>query len=274
MKLRVVSLLLALTGPAFADTVTTRAGTQTGTILKSSSAGVLIKVGENELTIPISDVIRAELAKPETADKAEAALRAGKLVDAAAAFKALLDRYGFLPVAWVEETYVKLGETQIALKEPLAAKRTFDAFKAAYPKSTLGALLDIKYARILLESREADKAVQLVEKTIEPLLKKDALTDDQERALAEAALIVGDVHVASSKTDDALDQYLKVVTLYDVDNDLTAQARWKAGKIFETTGKWKRAKQTYADLLRESPDVALAGEAKKRFDEISKAHPE
>jgi tetratricopeptide (TPR) repeat protein len=274
MNLRVVSLLLVLIGPAFADTVTTRAGTQTGTILKSGSAGVVIKVGDNELTIPVTDVVRVELAKTDAADKAEAAFRAGKLQDAMAGYKAILDRYGWLPVTWVEESYVKLGEIQIALKDPTAAKRTFDAFKAAYPKSTLGPLLDIKYARILLESREADKAVQLVEKTIEPLLKKDALTDDQERAMAEGAMIVGDVQAATGKADDALDQYLKVVTLYDVDNDLTAQARLKAGKIFETAGKWKRAKQTYDDILRETPDVALAGEAKKRFDEISKAHPE
>jgi tetratricopeptide (TPR) repeat protein len=71
-----------------------------------------------------------------------------------------------------------------------------------------------------------------------------------------------------------MDCYLKVMTLYDYDDAREAEARFKAAKVLEQTGNWKRAREEYEDLLKEAPDSPFAAPAKQRIAEITKAHKE
>jgi tetratricopeptide (TPR) repeat protein len=261
---------LTMAATLHADVLVTRATSYTGQILGVKPDGVHIRVGDNELTIPRADVIRAEIEKPPAFDKALEAFSAGKNQEALTGFKSLADRFGGLPAAWVEESLTRLSEVQLALKDFAGARKSLDMFRTLYPKSPVTATLDSKYARIYFEQKETDKALPLVQKVLEPLLKIEALTDEQENAVAESLILLGDCLAATNKLDDALDAYLKVVALYDVDALRTAEARYKAGKIFEQRNNWRRAKQNYEDVLRDTPDVAFADDVKKRLA----AHPE
>lgn len=256
---------LALTASSAADVLVTRATSYSGQILAVKTDGVHIRVGENELTIPLTDVVRAEIEKPAAFDKALEALRAGRHQEALTGFKALVDRLGGLPVAWVEESVIRLSEAQLARGDFAGARKTLDFFRSRYPRSPLAATLDAKYARIYFEQKETDKAMQTVKKVLEPLLKLESLTDEQETAVAEGLILLGDCQAATGMLEDALDSYLTVVALYDVDPNRAAEARFKAGKIFEQRNNWRRAKQNYEDVLRDNPNVPYAEEIKKRL---------
>jgi len=262
-----------LTG-AHADILVTRGGSHTGQVVKVTGSGVAIRVGENEFTVPRQDILSADIAKPDAVEKSLTALRAGKYQDALTGLKSVVDRYAGLPLPWVEESLVHMGEVQIALKDYAGAKKTFDNFKALYPQSALALTIDAKSARILFEQGQADKALPAIQAVLAPLLKRDYLTDDQEAVVAEGFVLQGDCLAAAGKLDDALDSYLKVVALFDVDADRTAEAKYKAAKLFEQRGNWRRAKQSYDELLKESPNLAFADDAKKRLADLSKAHPE
>ena len=259
---------------AHGDILVTHSIIHTGQVIKATGGGVAIKVGENEFTVPRQDILSADIAKPDAFEKSLTALRAGKYQDALAGFKPIVDRYASLPLPWVEESLVRLGEAQVALKDYAGAKKTFDNFKTLYPQSALVPTIDAKLARILFEQGQPDKAMPAIQAVLEPLLKRESLTDEQETAVAEGLVLQGDCLAAAAKLDDALDSYLKVVTLFDVDADQTAAARFKAAKLFEQRGNWRRAKQSYDELLKENPNPTVADDAKKRLADLTKAHPE
>ena len=275
--MRIASLILvagwALTG-ARADILVTRGSIHTGLVVKVTSAGVAIKVGENEFTVPRQDILSAEVAKPDAVDKSLTAWRAGKTQDALIGLKTIVDRYAGLPLPWAEESLVRLGEVQIALKDYAGAKKTFDGFKALYPQSALAQTIDAKAARILFEQGQPDKAMAAIQAVLDPLLKRDYLTDEQEAAVAEGLVLQGDCLATAGKLDEALDSYLKVVTLFDVDADRVAEAKFKAAKLFEQRSNWRRAKQSYDELVKENPNLSVAAEAKKRLADLTKTHPE
>ena len=56
--------------------------------------------------------------------------------------------------------------------------------------------------------------------------------------------------------------------------DRAAEAKYKTAKAFERLGNWKRARDSYDELLKESPAFAQASDAKQRLAELTKAHPE
>jgi tetratricopeptide (TPR) repeat protein len=266
MRFSLCLLLLGLFAAATrADIIATRGIVHTGQVVRVVGNGVQIRVGQNEFTALLSDIIRAEIPKPDALDKSLAAFRAGKNQDALTGLRGLVERYGGLPLAWAEEALLRLGEVQIAIKDYAGARKTFDSFKALYPKSSSVAVLDAKYARILFEQRQIDQARQLIEKVLDPLLKREILTEDQEIGAAEALILLGDCNVAAGKLDDALDNYLMVVTLFDVSDDRTAEAKYKAGKIFEEKKNWRRAKQTYEEILRDYPAMVFTEDVKKRL---------
>lgn len=267
MQLLAAILLLA-------DLVATRSVIHTGEIMRVTADGVQIKVAIGEITLPRTDIVRVEATKPAVFDTASAAFKAGKYSEAVAGFKSVSDRYAGLSAPWAEEALVKLGEAQINVKNFSEAKRAFDAFKSLYPKSPLAAGMDVKYARVLLEQKDTGKAVESLQSFLAPMMKKDFLSDEQESAVAEAFVLLGDAQSATGKTEDALDSYLTVVTVYDFDAERAAEAKYKAGKTFEQLGNWKRAKDSYEDLLKDAPSFAQAGDARQRLATITKAHPE
>ena len=270
MRAFYASLILGLAATVHGDLIITRSGTQSGIVEKVTAAGVQFKVGENEFTTPLIDIVRADVPKPATVESNLVALRAGKLQDALAGYRQIVDRYAGLPVGWIEDSMVKLGETQIALKDFAGAKRTFETFKQRYPKSGLLGIVDSKNARILFEQGQAEPALAAIQPVVDGLLKKEFLNEDQETALADGLILIGDCQAAAGKKDDALDSYLKVVTLFDVNDERTVEGKYKAGKLLEAKGNWRRAKQTYEELLKEGPGAAITDDIKKRLA----AHPE
>ena len=257
---------------ASADILVTAGSSYTGQVVKVTGAGVGIKVGENEFTVGLPTIVRAEIAKPDAVEKSLTAFRAGKYPEALAGFKSVADRYAGLPLPWAEESLLRLGDSQLALKDYAGAKKTFDAVKGYYPERA--PMLETKFARMLFAQGQADKAQQTVQAVLDPLLKRDSLTDDQEATVAAGLVLLGDCLVTAGKLDEALDNYLKVITLFDVDSDQTIEAKYRAGKLFEQAGKWRRAKQNYDEILKENPSTSVAEDAKKRLADLTKAHPE
>ena len=273
MRCRILILAASLVLRSASGDILVTAGTiHTGQVVTASASGVAIKVGENEFTLPLASILRAEITKPDVVEKSLGAFRTGKYSEALTGFKFIAERYTGLALPWIEESVLRLGDTQFALKDYAGAKKAYETCKTYYPDKA--PLIESKFAQILFAQGQSEKAQQLVEAVIAPLLKRDYLTDDQESAVADGLILLGDCLVVAGKSDEALDAYLKVVTLFDVDSDRTLEAKYKAAKLFEVGGKWRRAKQSYDEVLKENPAAIFAEDAKRRLAELSKNHPD
>jgi TolA-binding protein len=272
--MRLFAIILSAAIPASADVITTRSVIHTGEVIRVDVDGVEIRVAIGEITIPKADILKLDVAKPAAVDLATVALKAGKYSDAVTGFKSVADQYAGLATPWAEEALIKLGEANLGAKNYPEAKQAFDNFKRLYPKSPLAGMLDVKYARVLLNQGDAAKATEDLQVYLKPILEKPFLSNEQEVAVTEALVLLGDCQLAAGKNAEALDSYLTVVTLFDLDVDRAAEAKYKAGKIFEQLGNWKRAKDSFSELLKESPSFAQVDAAKKRLDDLTQAHPE
>jgi TolA-binding protein len=257
-----------------ADVIVTRTGINTGEVVRVDTDGIVIRLPVGEITVPKGDVVSIEVNKPSAFDMGLDALKSQNYQAAVAALKPLTDRYAGLSLPWVQQSILRLGEAYLGLKDFAAAKSAFDTFKMLYPTSTEAKGLDVKYARVLVDQKDYAKASDILQSFVDPLMKKDFLSDDEEIAVAEAFTLMGDCRMATGKPEAALDSYLKVVALFNTDVDRATEAKYKAAEVFEQLGNWKRAKGSYEELLKDAPTFAYAADAQQRLATLTKAHPE
>jgi TolA-binding protein len=274
-KLLILTLLV-LSGTAYAtDIVYTKSGLiNTGQVLRVEADGIYMRLAVGELKVFKADISRVEIEKPAAYEAALAALKARNFEKAAADLKPLVERYAGLSVPWVQDAMLQLGDAYLSLHDFAAGKRTFDDFARSYPDAAKAAGLDVKYARVLYEQKEYAKAEAALKSFIEPLVKSPVLSDEQEAALAAALVLRGDCQRAAGASEDALDSYLMVVTLFNDDPSRAAEAKYKAAQVFEQLGNWKRAKGGYEELVKEATDPGFTADARKRLAALTAAHPE
>ena len=265
---------LVLASVSIADIVATRTVINTGDVMRVDADGIVVKLPIGEITVPKNDVTSIEINKPATFDSGLDALKSQNFQVAVDDLKPLTDRYAGLSLPWVQQSLLRLGEAYLGLKNFAAAKGAFDTFKRLYSSSTEAKGLDVKYARVLLDQKDYAKAADILQSFVDPLVKKDFLSDDEEIAVAEAFTLLGDCQLATGKPEAALDDYLKVVALFNMDADRAAEAKYKAAKVFEQLGNWKRAKGSYEELLKDTPTFAYAEDAQQRLTALTRAHPE
>ncbi len=270
-----ISLMcVALFSSSMADVVVTRTVINTGEVVRVDSDGIVIKLPIGEITVPKSDVVSIDINKPSAFEAGLDALKSQNYQAAMDTLKPLTDRYAGLSLPWVQQSILRLGEAYLGLKDFAAAKGAFDTFKRLYPTSPEVKGLDVKYARVLVDQKDYAKASDILQSFVDPLMKKDFLSDDEEIAVAEAFTLMGDCQMATAKPEAALDSYLKVVALFNTDVDRATEAKYKAAEVFEQLGNWKRAKGGYEELVKDAPTFAYAADAQQRLAALTKAHPE
>ena len=272
----VLAVLVALSAgvTARADVLQTRAAAYTGEVMRVEGGTIFIKQEQGEFGVAVRDVVRAEVAKPAAYATGLAALKAGKPQEAVDALKPLAPKYAGLPVPWAVDVLLRLGDAYLALKDTVSAQATFETVKRLYANNPVALAVDVKAARVLFSQKKYDETLKAVNAYLDPQLKKDYLTPLEETAVAEALVLKGDCLLVKEKPYEALDCYLKVVTLYDYDDVREAEARFKTAQVLEKTGNWKRAKEEYEDLLKEVSDSPYTAAAKKQIAAINQAHAE
>jgi TolA-binding protein len=276
MKRILIFVVLGVLGAvaARADILQTRTGAFTGEVTRVEGSTVFIKSEKGEFGISTADVVRVDVLEPSDYQVGLAALKAGKTADAVSVLKPLMARFAGLPATWVINSMVHLGDAYLEQKEFAGAESIFDQMKKVYPNASQTQALPLKKARILIGNKKYDEAMKMVDAYLDVQLKKEYLPVELEAGVAEALVLKGDCLLAAGKAYPALDSYLKVVTLYNYDDLREAEARFKAAKILEQEKNWKRARESYDDLVKAMPDSRYVAEAKQRSKAIAEAHPE
>jgi TolA-binding protein len=258
-----------------ADIIVTSALVHTGEVLRVDDEGVTVKLPSmGEVKVYRADILSVEIPKPAGLDGAAKALQAGSFREAVDSLKPIIERYAGLDLPWIQEAMLRLADAYLGAQDFAAARATLEQFAKSYPQSPQATGVEVKYARVLFDQKNYAKAVEQLHEFLAPLLKRDYLTDAQEDAVSGGLLLLGDSQRAQGQTEPALDSYLAVVTMFDVNPDRVTEARYKAGQTFEELKNWKRAKDTYKELLAGAPRVAFASDVQKRLTELAKEHPE
>jgi TolA-binding protein len=270
-----LTAVLAVAPVSRADIIVTAALVHTGEVLRVDDEGVTIKLPSvGEVKVCRADILSVEIPKLAALDIGAKALRAGSFREAVDSLKPVVELYAGLDLPWIQEAMLRLADAYLGAGNFAAARATFEQFAKLYPQSSQAAGLEVKYARVLFDQKNYAKAAEQLHGFLTPLLKRDYLTDAQRDAVSEGLMLLGDCQRAQGQTEPALDSYLAVVTMFDFNPDRVVEARYKAGQAFEELKNWKRAKDTYEELLADAPRVAFASGVQKRLAGLTKEHPE
>lgn len=273
----IFALLVLGSGGGFAqsaDIVVTPTIIHTGEVVQVEADGsIVMQLPVGEIKILKADIRRVTVHRPAALDAALEMLKAGKYREAVQALKPIAEKYAGLPTPWAQAALLRLGEAYQAQKDYANANQVFERFVRLYPDAPAVKGMEIKFARVQVEQNNYNAALAVVEKFLEPLLAKEALTEEQEAMLAEALIVRGDCWRGLDQPDKALDSYLLVTTIYDSNDSLTAEASYKAAQTFERLNNLKRARELYEQLQTDFPNSEYATAARQRLSELAKATP-
>ncbi len=197
-----------------------------GEVVGVSGGNVTLKVGPVQSTVPLAQVKSARVALPAELTAAESARASGNTAQALAGLRNVVTRYGGLPIDWVERAYVMLGESQIELGQTEEAGKTFSDFTRLYPDA--GGLAAVSMASLDVSKGDFAAAESKLTPLISEAAKVQLAEPAQSAAYGRAFLLMGRVREEDGDFPEALQNYLRTVTVFYADATAVAEARRRA----------------------------------------------
>lgn len=220
-------------------TVQTGAGPQTtnGEVIGVSGGRLNFRFtqqgqGVRELSIPLTQVTAIIMDPPKEFAEGNQAYQEGNNMVALAKLGFVQTQYKGIPTPWMGSTLGRLGEVFINLGQYDKAEEIFKEYEATFgtgenalPQAELGK------AQIALAKGEAAEARQVLETVVEDSKNLEAVTEEQSNFYGRAFFTLGQVQESANELAQALESYLKVVTLYYRDSTLLKAAQDKADAL-------------------------------------------
>jgi len=218
---------LAADGLAQDDKVQVGATVQTGTILGVRDGRVRLKGPRGELAIDLKTVRGVEKVAPPELAQAVAAFAAGKPAEALPLAQKITETFKGLPVPWVSEALSLHGDALVALGKFAEAEKVYQDLQTFYPAEG-GALpprAQVGLAQVALERQKSDEARKLLESLKETALNELNVLADQGKIYGQVFFLLGRLDEAEGKESQALENYLRTVTIFYHDPIVTARAK-------------------------------------------------
>jgi len=222
--------VIAIPSVNAADVLVLKSGERReGEIVGVQGRNVLLRIGPAQSTLPLADVVSAEIDPPTAFATASERLQGGNPAGALVEIRPLVQRFGGLPTEWVKQAFAMQGDALVQLKQLDEAERHFEAFKAAYPDasnvaSVASARLDIARGNF---DAAREKLTPVVAGAAGVILPEPAVSAN----LGRAFLLMGQVHEAGGDLSAALHDYLRTVTIFYADANAVAEAQERAQNL-------------------------------------------
>jgi len=243
-----------------------------GKITKVDDSQVYVQDGPAQMAYKRSELQQVEIEKPAGYQEALKAYEEGKNEKAIATFEVIHNQYYGLPEPWLEDLSIKLGQAYLNVKMWGKAVDIYTKFKKFYPQSLSKDAAIAGEAHAAFGVNDKTKAITLLEGLISERGNQISVSPEQSEGLARACLILGRCYLGASKTEQALETFLKVPVLYHMSSEgkspsaVVAEAQYEAALIYEKMNNPTRAKSQFEEIISQFPDSPFAAEAKKRMD--------
>lgn len=261
--------LWAMTLPAWSDLVVTSAARYEGTIRRIDANGVEITLATGAVKIALADVRQVDMPKPSALDRGLDQIARNDFTGAIATLQPLVEQFGAVRVAgltWTGDAILALGDANLGAKKFPEAQRLYDSYGRLFNATKE---MTVKQARAQVVQDNCQRALEILGGYIDPLLKQEARTSSEERALSEGLLLQADCLFKAGKGWEALDRYLLVVTLFDEDPMQTLEAQLKSGRAYARLGRNGRAADAWRKIIETAPQSAYATDARKELDSLN-----
>lgn len=202
-----------------------------GRIERVSNGQVVFNIGAGSTQFPLANVAAVQMAAPPALAQAQALFEARKYDQALTTLNPLVQSFKGLPVDWMERAMAMMIDVYVELNKPDRAALEYADFQKFYPNARASERLNVMKAKIAVANKKADEARTTVEPIVKAALEKKEVTKQEGATYGQAFLVMGQVYEAEKKFPEALESYLRTVTIFYQDPTATAAAQAKADSL-------------------------------------------
>lgn len=232
--LNTILLALFISGTSLAQAqhriVQTNGSERVGIIQEVSNGNISIKVDAGTIGIPMRTVASVQMPAPPQIEQAQQAYLSGNPSQALQIISPITDKFAGLPTEWARGAVQLQAEAALAAEDIASAKQGFEALSQLYGDEA-GAKIGL--IRVDIEEGRLDEA----EKALEPMVTI-ALEDPKPDSIkgiryGQVMLANGILKEKQEQYPEALENYLRVVAVFDSDPATQAIAEGKAESLRE-----------------------------------------
>jgi len=197
-----------------------------GQILGVADRKLKIKIGPAETNIALDQVASVTKAAPPAYEIALGEWQKGDGNKTLAVLKPLVDTFRGLPTPWAERASALIGEVFLSLDQLPAAEAAFASFQKAYPGAA--SLSDIGLARLAVSKKDFATAKTKLAPIVAEAAKVKMADSVKSATYGQAFYLMGVVREAEGAYPEALQDYLRAVTLFYEDEAVVAKAQERA----------------------------------------------
>ena len=174
---------------------------------------------------------RVEAAPPANFAAGNAAYAAGDWNKALAVFKPITEQFRALPTDWARQAFSVLGDIYIEKNDVVRAEAAYNDFRKLYPGGN-SLRFSVGQARIAVARANDAAARQLLDPVVNAALQNPTGVSRMDAAAyGQAFYLLGQLQEKAGKPAEALEEYLRTVTLFSEDPATTAHAQQRADAL-------------------------------------------
>ena len=232
-----IAALVAMAGSAFAQTQAVAhqvklkgdPAAKVGTILSSDGRTVQFQTQAGSIGFPLVNIELVTMAPPPEYDLMQKAVSQRDTEKSGQFALALTTKFKGLPVTWMKTAYVT-GISYLIGKDLTKAKALNAEMNQLYPGGG-GLQAKVNQALISIEEKDVLSARDALVSITEEALKAKNVPSDNALAYSQAFYALGRVQEADGKLQDALENYLRTVTIFFNDPSSKAAAQERADAL-------------------------------------------
>ena len=184
-----------------------------------------------QIGFDLSLLSRVEAAPPANFQAGNAAYAAGDWDKALSMLKPITEQFRALPTDWARQAFAVLGDIYIEKNDVVRAEVAYNDFRKLYPGGN-SLRFNLGQARIAVAKANNPVARQQLDPIIAAALKNPANATRADGATyGQAFFLLGQLQEKEGKHADALQDYLRTVTVYYQDPAVAARAQGRADAL-------------------------------------------
>ncbi len=200
---------------------------QEGRITGIQGDAILFTVPNGRTSVPLAQVVRVEAVAPPSYATGMVAYHSGNYDQALADLRPVGEGFRGLPLDWAQQTLAALGSIYLEKNDVAKAEAAFNDYRRYYPNAPGNKLqLGVAQARIAFAKNNASQARQALDTITQAALKAPAETTPGDgAAYGQAFYLLARLQERENNLQGALENYLRVVTLFYQDAALAVRAQ-------------------------------------------------
>lgn len=220
--------LIHAVGPCAAQDKITNARGETieGKIVKVTPSGAPVMRMANgvETAVPKETIRTIQMQAPTGLAEARKALAESQYPQVLAAIEKDAQQFAGLQVDWVIEALGLVADAYLATGKKSEAGAIYRKMETDYANSPYAVKAKVGLAKISVSVNRLPEAEAALKPILESSQKMLAPPEAEQRVFADACFVMGQLEEARGQKQEALENYMRVTTLYPLNPSLVSQA--------------------------------------------------